>query len=122
MNERDEMKTIIWDLYKDVYGVRPRGFDFESMTLEDLKEWFDRLVVELEAVQKEEEEIDAVAVADFKEVVRKTIDLGAGDEKTALRWMTYGVNDISHWLWQHGILFTDYGSALEKQLLEEVAS
>ena len=60
-------------------------------------------------------------VEEFKTLVQKTIDLGAGDEETALRWLTtdekfYHSQDVESWVWNHNILFTDYGKELVKKL------
>ena len=47
--------------------------------------------------------------------------MGAGDEETAIRWLTqdeefYHSQDVEHWVYNQGILFTDYGRELVKQL------
>ena len=60
-------------------------------------------------------------VEEFKALVQKTIDLGAGDEETALRWLTsgekfYHIQDVESWVWDYNILFTDYGKELVKKL------
>ena len=75
--------------------------------------------MEMERLEKER------ALAEFKALVQKTIELGAGDEETALRWMTqdetfYHSQDVEHWVWNQGILFTDEGRALVKELMEIV--
>ena len=49
------------------------------------------------------------------------IEAGAGNRITALRWMTstetfYLEQDVEHWVWNQGILFTDYGRELVKEL------
>ena len=45
----------------------------------------------------------------------------AGDEETALRWLTSGQKfyysqDVEGWVWDYNILFTDYGKELVKKL------
>ena len=50
------------------------------------------------------------------------IRLGAGDRLTALRWITgqekfYHGQDVEGFVWEQGILFTDYGKKLAKELL-----
>lgn len=45
--ERYDMETTIWDLYKDVTGIRPRHMDFKSMSDEDLRKEYDYLVGQL---------------------------------------------------------------------------
>lgn len=54
--ERYEMETSIWDLYKDVTGIRPRGYDFKSMSDDELTKMYDYLVKELELANEREKE------------------------------------------------------------------
>jgi hypothetical protein len=47
--------------------------------------------------------------------------MGASDEETAIRWLTadeefYHSQDVEHWIYNQGILFTDYGRELVKKL------
>jgi len=49
------------------------------------------------------------------------IEAGAGNRINALRWMTstetfYHSQDVERWVWKQGILFTDYGRELVKEL------
>ena len=53
------------------------------------------------------------------------IELGAGNRTNALLWMTstetfYHIQDVEHFVWEQGILFTDYGKQLVKDLAEIV--
>jgi len=41
--ERNELETFIYDAFKDVYGFRSRSYDFDSMSLQDLKDEADSL-------------------------------------------------------------------------------
>jgi hypothetical protein len=43
MTELDKMQAMYWDMYKDAYGVRPRGVDTASWTVEDFEEQFKML-------------------------------------------------------------------------------
>ena len=68
-----------------------------------------------------EKKAEELAVTEFKTLVKETIDLGAGDEETALRWLTqneefYHSQDVESWVWDKGILFCDYGRELVKKL------
>ena len=53
--ERYDMETTIWDLYKDVTGIRPRHMDFKSMSDEDLRKEYDYLVSQLDRQFEEED-------------------------------------------------------------------
>jgi hypothetical protein len=123
--KRHELQSFIWDAYKDAYGIRPRFMDFESMSMEELQKEADRVA---EAAREQYELEVAQAEADlreFKELVQKTIDTGAADEKTALRWLTtaetfYHGQCVEAWVYDQGILFTDYGRELVKRLMNIV--
>jgi hypothetical protein len=54
--ERHNLETLIWDMYKDVTGSRPRHMDLKSMSLEELRKEADYLggCVE-EAIRADEE-------------------------------------------------------------------
>ncbi len=123
--KRHELQSSIWDTYKDVHGVRPRFMDFDSMSMEELQAEADSLFTAAEAHIKYEELLKAESLAEFKELVQKTIDTGAADEKTALRWLTtaetfYHGQCVEAWVYDQGILFTDYGRELVKRLMNIV--
>ena len=65
MSELEQAQCTYWDMYKDAYGVRPRGIDTSAWTVED----FDREFAELGGIIDREEE-------DRKELV-KTANEGA---------------------------------------------
>lgn len=118
---------IFSDLYKDAYGFRPRHHRFydEATTDEERQEMWDYTCQVLEETIAQEREHKARCLRDFEALVQKTIELGARDEETALRWLTsdetfYSGQDVEHWVWDKGILFTDYGRKLVERLLEIV--
>lgn len=65
--QRYEMETSIWDLYKEVTGIRPRHMDFKSMSDEQLKKEYDYLLKELEFQAEREAEY----VAHCEELARE---------------------------------------------------
>ena len=116
------------DLYKDVYGFRPRGNAMDNWDLMGptrKQAYWDELCAELEANTISEKQQAENAVAKFKARVQDVIGLGANDRKTALSWITgsetfYHSQDVEHFVWEQGILFTDYGKQLVKDLCEIV--
>ena len=112
------------DLHKDVYGYRPRGAameDWNSRTPRQKNELFNALCDELEEVTRDEKRQADRNLFEFTGLIMDMIELGAKDRETALRWMTqdekfYSEQCISHWVWARGILFTDYGKQLVKDL------
>lgn len=116
------------DLHKDVYGYRPRGAameDWNSRTPRQKNELFNALCDELEEVTRDEKRQADRNLMEFTGEILNMIELGAKDRETALRWMTqdhefHSEQDVSHWVWSHGILFTEYGKQLVKDLLKIV--
>jgi hypothetical protein len=91
------------------------------MSTEALEEDF----AEFERVCKENQEADAIAEAQadlaFQTLIANTIQMGAGDEATALRWIVEGAYDeygfdYEHFLWNQGIAYSAYGKAMAKKI------
>lgn len=119
--ERYELETYIYEGHKDAFGVKGRHYDFKSMSLEELQKEADYISKAANEAFEAEKAREAKDLAEFKALVQKTIDLGAGDEETALRWLTsdekfFHSQDVESWVWDKGILFTDYGRELVKKL------
>jgi hypothetical protein len=115
------------DLYKDAHGFRPRYHEFyeDDTTDERRQEIWDYTCEVLEETIAQEREHEQRCLRDFEALVEQTIELGAGDEETALRWLTsseefYSGQCVEHWVWEKGILFTDYGRKLVDRLLNIV--
>jgi hypothetical protein len=87
MSVLEQMQCQFWDMYKDAYGVRPRGIDTTSWTEADFEAEFQMLgkVIEQEDIARKEAE--AEATAKFEQHVTNTICMGARDRATALRWI-----------------------------------
>ena len=112
------------DLHKDVYGFRPRCIimeNWDSMDPAQKQARWDELCEELEVNNKFEKEQEVKAVARFQARVQDVIELGAGNYTNALLWIVgtetfYHTQDVEHFVWEQGILFTDYGKQLVKDL------
>ena len=120
---RDDLLGTISDFYKDAHGVRPSLSRYREMTNLQLEAEIQKLGQEVEAAIEQEHQRDLRAVADFQARIQHTIQSGAGDEATALRWTIqpetfYSAQCIDHFLWSQGILFTDYGRSLATQIQE----
>jgi len=123
--ERYELETFIYEGHKDAFGVKGRHYDFASMSMEELKAEADYISDACKRAFEEEKKQEEIALSNFKSLVQKTIDMGAGDEETALRWLTqdetfYHGQCVEHWVYDQGILFTDYGRNLAQRLLSIV--
>lgn len=112
------------DLYRDAFGCRPsasaQGYWNNLCPVEKQKEWDFLVSMAEESAERERREAFA-RVEDFKSLIRTCLRHGAANETVALRWLTADENfvheqEIEYWVWNHGILFTDYG----KNLLENL--
>lgn len=120
----DDLYSYISDASKEANGCRYR-FDHTGMTFAQLEAECDYWSEQVEITIAEEKEWTDKAVEEFKALVQQTTELGAGDEATALRWLTqdqefYSKQCVEHWVYDQGILFTNYGKALVAQLLDVV--
>jgi hypothetical protein len=120
LSKREALLQIYSDYHKDAYGFRPR-WDYSSYSLEQLEADFARFGQMISEATEAEARDERAAVAAFKSVIRTLIEVGAGDEETALRWLaSAGVEecgpDWEHYLWKKGILYTDYGRELGTKL------
>ena len=97
MSELEQAQCQFWDMYKDAYGVRPRGIDTSAWTLDDFTSEF---VVLGQAIEREEtarQAAEAEAVEKFEKHVINTICMGAGDRVTALRWIMEASDANGDW-------------------------
>lgn len=116
------------DLHKDVYGFRPRGTamdNWDMMGPTRKQAYWDELCAELEANNISEKQQAENAVTRFEARIKDVIELGAGNRTNALLWMTssekfFHSQSVEHFVWEQGILFTDYGKQLVKDLCEIV--
>tara|TARA_R110000772_G_scaffold51658_1_gene118467 strand:+ start:294 stop:644 length:351 start_codon:yes stop_codon:yes gene_type:complete len=77
--EREDVMMWVSDLYKDVYGSRPRGYNFEAFSNAELSTFVNDLIEESEREAEMESAFVEKAIADV-------MSLGA-DKETALRWL-----------------------------------
>lgn len=117
-------ENTISDLHKDARGSRPGEYwwnQWNASTDEEKQSIWDSLIEEFKCSELQERRIADESVKDFKSDINQQIALGASDHETALRWMTqneefYNDQCVEHWVWNKGILFTDYGRNLVKEL------
>lgn len=105
--ELESLQSTYWDLYKDVTGVRPRHI---SMQLWEDAEWLKTTIaaleVELEVQMAEERVQEAQAVIRFEKLIAETIEAGAYDRETAIRWIADGEGvdgDMDELAWRMGL-------------------
>ena len=80
MTYRDEILQTLWDLFKEVHGVRPRGMGYEKYSTTDLEHEVARLERSLEEEICHEREMEDRAI-------NSCMAAGAPDIATAMRWL-----------------------------------
>jgi hypothetical protein len=89
----EEMTTVeqyacqFWDMYKDAYGVRPRGIDTSSWTEAEFEREFVQLSKTIDANYRDQLAREEVAKHDFEMRMLSLLQTGAKDREMALRWV-----------------------------------
>ena len=89
----EEMSTLeqyacqYWDMYKDAYGVRPRGIDTSTWTESDFEREFFQLSVTIAEEDRVRKEAEEKAAHDFEMRILSLQMTGATDRDMALRWV-----------------------------------
>jgi predicted Fe-S protein YdhL (DUF1289 family) len=111
------------DMHKDAFGFRPSADssqNWKNMSDDDKQLVWDNMQCIIEEDIKVEQRERECEVTKFKESLVKVTAI-AGSEIKALRWLTEEENfendqDIEHWLYMSGLLYTDYGRKLREDL------
>ena len=119
---------IFSDLHKDVHGFRPSAIFMKNVKRfsdQERDDLWEALCIQLEENTKAEKAQEEADVAKFEARIQDVIELGAGNRFNALLWIIgtetfYHIQDVEHFVWEQGILFTDYGKQLVKDLAEIV--
>ena len=87
MSALEQAQCQFWDMYKDAYGVRPRGIDTSTWTLGDFDAEFASLGSVIQREEAARVESEKEAIDKFEQHVINTMCMGARDRETALRWI-----------------------------------
>jgi hypothetical protein len=85
--ERDELATYIYEGHKDAFGVKGRHYDFEAMSLEELKAEADYISRSVKEQMELEANMEAEAKARYEAAIAEYMSMGAEDRDTAVRWL-----------------------------------
>jgi hypothetical protein len=87
MTTLEQYACTYWDMYKDAYGVRPRGIDTSSWSESDFEAEFVSLSRTIDAEYKDQVAREEVAQHDFEMRMLGLLQTGAKDRAMALRWI-----------------------------------
>lgn len=97
MSELEQAQSMFWDMYKDAHGFRPRGLDTSKWTLEDFCVQFELLGKIIDREEQDRLADESAAVKKFEQHVVDTINMGAGNRETALRWIMEASDAAGDW-------------------------
>ena len=87
LSELEQAQETYWDMYKDAYGVRPRGIDTSNWTVETFLKEFAYLGLVIEREEKARVAAEQNAVFSFEKRISDLMFSGAKDRATAIRWI-----------------------------------
>jgi hypothetical protein len=120
--EREELYSYISDAHKDAYGSRPHGRweTYRAMSIEELREEADRLSAAVAVAIEEEDRARNEAETRFERLVSLTIENGASDRETAIRWIIEG-EGIAEDIEMQGMGYLCYRFGLRYSYFSEAA-
>jgi hypothetical protein len=105
MSVLEQMACQYWDMYKDAYGVRPRGIDTSSWTEADFRTEFEALGKIIDAEEIARKEAEAQAMVDFENRVTNLMHTGTNRERV-IAWLmdAEGANgDLEYFAYTQGL-------------------
>ena len=87
LSKLEQARETYWDMYKDAYGVRPRGIDTSNWTVETFLKEFAYLGLVIEREEKARVAAEQNAVFSFEKRISDLMFSGAKDRATAMRWI-----------------------------------
>jgi hypothetical protein len=115
MSELEQAQCQFWDMYKDAYGVRPRGIDTSAWTLDDFTSEFVALGNAIEASEIQRRADEAEAVVKFEDRVANLMHTGTNRERV-IAWLmdAEGANgDFEYFCFTQGL---PYGYFTQKEI------
>ena len=105
MSVLEQMQCQYWDMYKDAYGVRPRGIDTSSWTEADFEAEFEVLGRAIQQEEADRKEREAKAIVDFEDRVTNLMHTGTNRERV-IEWLmdAEGANgDLEYFCFTQGL-------------------
>jgi hypothetical protein len=87
MSPLEQAQCQYWDMYKDAYGVRPRGIDTTSWTLEQFDAEFETLAVVIQREEEQRKINETEAAVRFEAQLVDLMKSGARTREAAIAWV-----------------------------------
>jgi hypothetical protein len=115
MSALEQAQCMYWDMYKDAYGVRPRGVDTSGWTLEVFEQEFASLGSVIEREQADRKAAEAEAVVKFEDRVANLMHTGTSRERV-IAWLMdaeHANGDFEYFCFTQGL---PYGYFTQKEI------
>jgi hypothetical protein len=115
MSALEQAQCMYWDMYKDAYGVRPRGVDTSTWTLEDFEMEFASLGSVIQREQADRKVAEAEAVVKFEDRVASLMHTGTSRERV-IAWLMdaeHANGDAEYFCFTQGL---PYGYFTQKEI------
>ena len=113
MTDLEQAQCTYWDMYKDAYGVRPRGVDTSRWTLADFDAEFKLLGTIIEQENIALKEAQARAVAEFEDRVTNLMHTGTNRERV-IAWLMdaeHANGDFEYFCFTQGLPYSYFRKA-----------
>lgn len=106
MTVLESMAAVYWDMYKDAYGIRPRGVNTDDWTVQDFQRELQnlgRIITQQEAAREIEEQENVLAI---EKSISVNMSVGAKTRRQAIEWLLDSVEvdgDLEYACYKFGI-------------------
>jgi hypothetical protein len=87
MSPLEQAQCQYWDMYKDAYGVRPRGIDTSEWTLAQFEVEFEQLANVIQREETQRQINEAEAAVRFERQLASLMSSGARTREQAIAWV-----------------------------------
>lgn len=85
--QRNELTDEIWSLAEAVYGVKPRWYQFDNMSIADMQNEIRMLNRSLSVIESEEKEMGRMDAEENEATIRNVMNVCNCDSSTALKYL-----------------------------------
>jgi len=108
LTQLEQARELYWDMYKDAYGIRPRGIDTSSWTLEQFDAEFEGLGFVIEQAEAQRKIDEAEAITKFEDRVTNLMHTGTNRDRV-IAWLmdAEGANgDFEYFCFTQGLPYS----------------
>jgi hypothetical protein len=108
LTQLEQAQELYWDMYKDAYGIRPRGIDTSSWTLEQFDAEFEGLGFVIEQAEAQRKIDEGEAIVKFEDRVTNLMHTGTNRDRV-IAWLmdAEGANgDFEYFCFTQGLPYS----------------